>query len=268
MPPGCRSSGAEIARAARPTSPCAASVLAAIAVAALVAPCPARAMHLADGILPLGWAAIWTGVAAGFVGIALARLRGRSREDRRARPLVAMVAALVFVLSCMPIPIPVVGTCSHPCGTGLAALLVGPWLTVLVTVAALALQALFLAHGGFTTLGADVLSMGIAGGFGGYVAFRVLRRAGAPLAVAAFAAGLVSDWATYAATSLELGAALHGGRTVAATSLAAFVAFLPTQVPLGVLEGFLAAGAIRFLERRRPDLLARAGIVSPAPEVA
>src|SRR6266540_2675166 len=228
MPQGCRPAGAEIAR----RDPIIRNLIL-LGVALAVWPAPARAMHLADGILPLGWAALWSGVAA-----------------------------VVFVLSCMPIPVPMVGTCSHPCGTGLAALIVGPWLTVLVTVTALALQALFLAHGGFTTLGADVVSMGIAGAFVGWAAFHALRRAGAPLGTAAFAAGLLSDWATYAVTSLELATALHGARPVGTTAITIFAAFLPTQIPLGILEGFLAAGAVRFLLRRRPDLLVRAGLAA------
>jgi len=260
MPQGCRPAGAEIAR----RDPIIRNLIL-LGVALAVWPAPARAMHLADGILPLGWAALWSGVAAVAVAIALVRLRRRTADDRRVRPLVALVAALVFVLSCMPIPVPVVGTCSHPCGTGLAALIVGPWLTVLVTVTALALQALFLAHGGFTTLGADVVSMGIASAFVGWAAFHALRRAGAPLGTAAFAAGLLSDWATYAVTSLELATALHGARPVGTTAITIFAAFLPTQIPLGILEGFLAAGAVRFLLRRRPDLLVRAGLAAGEP---
>ena len=260
MPQGCRPAGAEIAR----RDPIIRNLIL-LGVALAVWPAPARAMHLADGILPLGWAALWSGVAAVAVAIALVRLRRRTADDRRVRPLVALVAALVFVLSCMPIPVPMVGTCSHPCGTGLAALIVGPWLTVLVTVTALALQALFLAHGGFTTLGADVVSMGIASAFVGWAAFHALRRAGAPLGTAAFAAGLLSDWATYAVTSLELATALHGARPVGTTAITIFAAFLPTQIPLGILEGFLAAGAVRFLLRRRPDLLVRAGLAAGEP---
>ena len=63
-------------------------------------------------------------------------------------PLVAMLGAAVFAISCMPVPVPTAGTCSHPCGTGLAAIFVGPSRAVLLTVVALILQALFLAHGG------------------------------------------------------------------------------------------------------------------------
>lgn len=260
MPPACGLPGAEIARTADRSAHL---VSTSTALFALLLPSPARAMHLADGILPLGWAAAWTAAAVPFVGVALLLFRRRSERDLRLKPLVALVAVAVFLLSCMPIPVPVVGTCSHPCGTGLAAIVVGPWMTVLVTVVALLLQALLLAHGGFTTLGADVLSMGVAGAFVGYLVFRGLRGAGAPLAVAAFGAGLLSDWATYATTALELASALHGGRSFGATWAAVALAFVPTQVPLGVLEGLLAAGALAFIARRRPDLLASTSIVSP-----
>jgi cobalt/nickel transport system permease protein len=161
----------------------------------------------------------------------------------------------------MPVPVPTAGTCSHPCGTGLAAILIGPWMTVLVTVVALLLQALFLAHGGFTTLGADVLSMGIAGAFVGWGVFKLGRRLGLSLAVAAFFAGLFSDWATYATTSMELATALHGARPVGELFWKVLVAFVPTQLPLGLVEGALSAGAVAFLSRRRRDLLVRLAVV-------
>jgi cobalt/nickel transport system permease protein len=255
MPPACRLSSAEIARAASTKK----ELVLACALALALAPAPARAMHLADGILPLGWAALWWVVAAAFAAVGLVRLRGRAAVDRRARPLAAMVAALVFVVSCMPIPIPLVGTCSHPCGTGLAAILVGPWLTVLVSAVALTLQALFLAHGGFTSLGANVVSMGIAGAFAGWAVFAAARRLGASATTAAFAAGAISDWATYAVTSAELASALHGSRSFGTAFLAVALAFVPTQLPLGILEGVVSAGAVRLLLSRRPDLVPQLG---------
>lgn len=218
-------------------------------------------MHLADGILPGRWALLWTAASAPFAGTALALLKRREQRDAFYRPFVAMVAAAVFLISCMPVPVPTAGTCSHPCGTGLAAILIGPWMTVLVTVVALVLQALFLAHGGFTTLGADVLSMGVAGAFVGWTVFMLARRAGLGLAAAAFLAGVLSDWATYATTSAELATALHGARPVAAMFWSVAAAFVPTQLPLGLFEGALTAGAVAFLARRRRDILVRLQVV-------
>lgn len=222
-----------------------------------LSPRSAHAMHLAEGILPLPWAALWTAVALPFVALALRLYRRRAQQDLFYRPLVAMVAAAVFLISCMPIPVPTAGTCSHPCGTGLGAILIGPWMTILVTLVALLLQALLLAHGGITTLGADVLSMGVAGAFVGYAAFRGCLRLGAAPWLAAFAAGLLSDWATYSVTALELASALHGARPFSELFLAVGAAFIPTQVPLGILEGVLSAGAVSFLYRRRRDILER-----------
>jgi cobalt/nickel transport system permease protein len=134
-------------------------------------------------------------------------------------------------------------------------------MTVLVTVVALVLQALFLAHGGLTTLGADVLSMGVAGAFVGWATFTLGRRAGASLGLAAFLAGVLSDWATYATTSLELAMGLHGARPVGGMFATVLMAFVPTQLPLGLLEGALSAGAVAFLWRRRRDILIRLQVV-------
>jgi cobalt/nickel transport system permease protein len=221
-----------------------------------LAPRDAAAMHLADGVLPGVWCAIWALIALPFVFFAWRRFDGQRRRDPRSMPLAAMVGAAVFALSCMPIPVPFVGTCSHPCGTGLAAVLLGPLAAVLLTVVALALQAVFLAHGGVTTFGADIVSMGVVGGFAGYAAFRAARAAGLGLWGAGFLAGVCSDWATYLTTAAELALGLHGDRSASGLFLAVVAAFVPTQLPLGILEGFLTGGALAFVARRRPALLA------------
>lgn len=225
------------------------------AAVVLIASCPlnALAMHIAEGLLPLHWACIWFIVSIPFLVGGLRDLKKRSRRAPFFKPLVGLVGAAVFVVSCMPVPVPTAGTCSHPCGTGLAALLIGPWLTAVIASIALLLQALFLAHGGLTTLGANIVSMGIAGGFAGYGIFRVSRKLGASLAVSAFLAGLLSDWVTYAVTSFELAGALHGSAPMARMFLTIAIAFCPTQIPLGILEGFLTAGAITFIQARRPE---------------
>jgi cobalt/nickel transport system permease protein len=151
--------------------------------------------------------------------------------------------------------VPTAGTCSHPCGTGMAAILIGPSLTVVVASIALVLQALFLAHGGLTTLGANIFSMGVMGAFTGYGVFVLAKRLGAPWVVAAFMAGLLSDWVVYAGTSFSLATALHGDGSVASMFLTILLAFVPTQVPLGILEGFITAGAYRLVHNRRPEFL-------------
>lgn len=218
-------------------------------------PSTAQAMHITEGILPLPWAGFWFLVAAPFVVWGVRDLNRRSAQTPHFKPLVGLVGAAVFIISCMPIPVPTAGTCSHPCGTGLAAVLIGPPLTVLVTSVALLLQALFLSHGGLTTWGGNIFSMGIVGGFTGYGAYLLARRAGLPYLAAAFLAGLCSDWATYAATSMELAAALHGDGSFETMFASILLSFCPTQIPLGIIEGFLSAGALAFIQNRRPEIL-------------
>jgi cobalt/nickel transport system permease protein len=215
---------------------------------------PAGAMHLAEGVLPMDWALLWFVVSAPFVFWGLRTIHRRRDEDPRAMPLVALVGAAIFVVSCMPVPIPWIGTCSHPCGTGLGALVIGPGPTIVVAGIALLLQALFLAHGGLTTLGADLFSMGIVGALSAYFVFQGLRGLRVPLFAAALIAGLTADWATYLATSLELATALHDG-SLWNMFTAVAVAFMPTQIPLGVVEGLVTAVAYRFVLVRRPELL-------------
>lgn len=221
----------------------------------LGAPSSAFAMHIAEGILPAPWAALWFALSLPFVYWGLRELKNQSRHYTYFKPYVGMVGAAVFIISCMPIPIPFAGTCSHPCGTGLAAILIGPALTVVVASIALVLQALFLAHGGLTTLGADVFSMGVVGAFAGFCVFRLSRRLGLSWMVSAFLAGILSDWATYAVTSVQLASALAEPGAFPSLFYAVAAAFVPTQIPLGILEGFLCMGALRFISVRRPEFL-------------
>lgn len=218
---------------------------------------PAQAMHISEGILPLGWAALWFALAIPVVTFGCRELRRLSRDDLAMKPLVGLLAAVVFIISCMPIPVPTAGTCSHPCGTAIAAILVGPFVSVLISTVALLIQALVMAHGGLTTLGADIFSMGVVGSFTGYATFKGLRRFGASLGVAAFCAGVITDWATYLTTSLELATGIRGSEPFLPLFLKIMLAFVPTQLPLGLLEGAMTAGMVTLLARKRPDLLVR-----------
>jgi cobalt/nickel transport system permease protein len=232
-------------------------------LAAFALPSTAQAMHISEGILPPQWAALWFAVALPFMAWGLREMRVRSAREPFFKPMVGLIGAAVFVISCMPIPVPTAGTCSHPCGTGMAAILIGPALTVVVSSVALLLQALFLSHGGLTTLGGNIMSMGIVGGFTGWAVFRLSRRVGLPVFVAAFLCGLLSDWATYATTSFELASALHGDGSFLKMFATIGVSFLPTQLPLGILEGVITAGVYRFISVRRPSLLECLGVEIP-----
>jgi cobalt/nickel transport system permease protein len=219
-------------------------------------------MHISEGILPFSWALLWYLVAIPFVALGVARLNALARDDLSLKPLVGLLAAVVFIISCMPIPVPTAGTCSHPCGTGVAAILIGPLVSVVIAAVALLIQALFLAHGGLSTLGANTFSMGVIGSFVGWLAFRGVRGMGGSLALSGFVAGLLTDWATYAATSFILASGIRGDAPLLPLFIKVVVAFIPTQLPLGILEGVITAGMVTLLYKKRPDLLVRMKVIS------
>lgn len=223
----------------------------------------AHAMHISEGILPFNWALLWFLIAAPFVAYGLYRLKKVSAIDISFKPLVGLMAAVVFIISCMPIPVSTAGTCSHPCGTGISGILLGPAISILITAVALLIQALFLAHGGLSTWGADIVSMGIVGSFAGFLTFKVLRLLKINMAVAGFFAGLFADWATYFATSVELTTGIRGNSAFMPLFTKIIVAFIPTQLPLGILEGAMTSGMIMLLYKKRPDLLIKMGVIKP-----
>ncbi len=227
----------------------------------------AYAMHISEGILPLNWAALWFVVAAPFVAFGLYRLKKLSAVDLSFKPLVGLMAAVVFIISCMPIPVPTAGTCSHPCGTGLSGILLGPPISVVVAAVALLIQALFLSHGGLSTLGANIASMGIMGSFAGFLTFRALRSMKINMTIAGFMAGLFADWATYITTSVILASGIKGDSPFMPLFWKLLIAFIPTQLPLGILEGAMTAGMVVLLHKKRPDLLIKMRVIKPGEAV-
>src|SRR3990172_7182478 len=91
------------------------------------------AMHISEGILPLNWAALWFAIAIPFVAWGIRRLNTISKRDISFKPLVGLMAAVVFIISAMPIPVPTAGTCSHPAGTGISGIILGPTISILIT---------------------------------------------------------------------------------------------------------------------------------------
>lgn len=221
------------------------------------------AMHISEGILPFNWAALWSLVAAPFVAYGLYKLKKLSGVDLSFKPLVGLMAAVVFIISCIPIPVPTAGTCSHPCGTGISGILLGPAISILISAVALLIQALFLAHGGLSTWGANIVSMGVMGSFAGFLTFKALRSMKINMAVSGFMAGLLADWATYFTTSIELTSGIKGDSPFMPLFWKILLAFIPTQLPLGILEGAMTAGMVVLLYKKRPDLLVKMKVLKP-----
>jgi cobalt/nickel transport system permease protein len=86
---------------------------------------PAQAMHIMEGFLPVQWAIFWWLVALPFFVLGVRSLTRITQENPELKLLIALSGAFSFVLSALKIP-SVTGSCSHPTGTGLGAVLFGP----------------------------------------------------------------------------------------------------------------------------------------------
>jgi cobalt/nickel transport system permease protein len=120
-------------------------------------------------------------------------------EDRNRLVLLGVSGAFIFVLSSFKLP-SVTESCPHPTGTALSAALFGPTVTSVLSAIVLLCHALFLAHCGLTTLGANVVSMGIAGPIVGDAFFRAGQRTNLNLSATVLATAMMTDPVTYVVT--------------------------------------------------------------------
>ena len=206
-------------------------------------------MHIMEGFLPVQHAIGWGVAATPFVVWGIRSVQQQTAKHPEQRMLLGVAAAFVFVLSALKIP-SLTGSCSHPTGTGLGALLFGPAAMAPIGAVVLLFQALLLAHGGLTTLGANLFSMAVVGPFAAYGIFHLGRRLRFSPAICVFLAASLGDLMTYVTTSAQLAWAFPdpvGGFMASFTKFAAIFAL--TQIPLAISEGLLTVLVCNALRR-------------------
>jgi cobalt/nickel transport system permease protein len=219
-------------------------------------------MHIMEGFLPWQWCLLWWIIALPCLIFGIYRLKKVLGADREALPLLGVTGGFIFILSSLKLP-SVTGSCSHPTGTGLSTVSFGPWITAVVCAIVLLFQSLFLAHGGLSVLGANIVSMGIAGPFVGYAIYRFLRDTPVNLYVTIFLATALADMFTYVTTSLELALAYPAEVGGIGSSFILFMGiFAVTQVPLAIVEGIVLALVFKYIVALKPDILIRLNIFS------
>ena len=214
----------------------------------------AGAMHIMEGFLPQGHAIAWGAVCLPFVVWGLIAMRKIVAQHRKAVLLLAMMGAYAFVLSALKMP-SVTGSSSHPTGTGLGAVLFGPAPMAVLGMIVLLFQAILLAHGGLTTLGANTFSMAIAGPFVSFGVYRQCRKLKVNRLVSVGIACALGDLFTYCITAAQLALAHPGEQGVLASMVEFLGVFALTQIPLAIVEGILSAIVLMMLESfAKPEL--------------
>ncbi len=218
-------------------------------------------MHIAEGFLPASHCVAWYVAAAPFVIYGARACIKEARKSTTNKLLLAVAGAFTFVLSAIKLP-SVTGSSSHPTGTGVGAVLFRPPVMAFLGAVVLLFQALLLAHGGITTLGANTFSMAIAGPWIGYAFYKLLRPLGTSVGI--FAAMVMADFSTYCVTSIQLAIAHPDPVSGFGGALIKFLAtFAVTQIPLALAEGFIGVLLFRFLVNvARPELEKR-GLIKP-----
>jgi cobalt/nickel transport system permease protein len=195
------------------------------------------AMHIMEGYLPPGWCIAWGGVTIPFILAGFFSIKKTIEEHPRTKMLLAMAGAFAFVLSALKIP-SIFGSCSHPTGVGLGTILFGPTAMSVLGLIVLLFQAVLLAHGGLTTLGANTFSMGVTGPLVAFLTYKVVKKASGPQWLAVFLAAAMGDLLTYVTTSFQLAMAFPK-ESFFIELVKYLTVFAVAQIPLAVSEGIL-----------------------------
>ena len=217
----------------------------------------ASGMHIMEGYLPPTYCIGWAAISLPFLFLGFFSIKKTLNEHKKVITVLAMAGAFIFVISSLKIP-SVTGSCSHMTGTGLGAILFGPAAVSILGIIVLLFQAILLAHGGLTTLGANTFSMAIAGPFVSYGIYKLCTGLKVNKKVSIFLAAMIGDIFTYCVTSLQLALAHPSEVGGIMASFGKFLAvFAPTQLPLAIIEGILTVLIIIGLESfARPELKA------------
>lgn len=206
-------------------------------------------MHLPDGFLS---PPVWAGLDLMAVGTLIACTRRMKRRDLSdvVVPRMGMLGAFVFAAQMVNVPV-AVGTSGHLLGGVLVASMVGPEAATIVMASVYVIQCLLFQDGGILALGANVVNMGLSGTIGGYWLLRTLLRTlpGRWRDAALFFAAWFAVAGSSALVSVELAAS---GTVPLGASLAAMVG---VHALIGLVEGAITVGVVRFVARVRPDVL-------------
>ena len=220
------------------------------------------AMHIMEGFLPPKWCIAWGSICIPFIVVGYFSIKKKIKVNPKLKMLLAMVGAFAFVLSALKIP-SVTGSCSHPTGVGLGAILFGPAIMSVLGLIVLIFQALLLAHGGLTTLGANTFSMAVVGPLVSYFLYKLLRKLNVSLSISVFAAAMLGDLMTYVTTSFQLAMAFPDKTGGFIASLAKFMSiFAVTQLPLAISEGILTVIVFNLLTNYNKQELKELNVIS------
>lgn len=195
------------------------------------------AMHIAEGFLPKTHAAIWYAITIPFFVVGVKSIAKIVNKYPEKKLLLALAGAYVFLLSSLKLPA-MTGSCSHPTGVGLGAILFGAMPMFVLGTIVLIFQAIILAHGGLTTLGANAFSMAIVGPIVAVIVYKLCQKLKANNSLSVFLAAALADLITYCITAIQLAMAFPKDNFIL-SMLGYLEIFAITQIPIAIMEGIV-----------------------------
>ena len=218
-------------------------------LASQVLPAPAP-LHIPDGFLSLGVSVICWALAAIGVGLALWR-SGKTLGERQV-PLMGVLAAFIFAAQMLNFAV-AGGTSGHLIGGALAAILLGPWASILTMTIVVAIQALLFQDGGLLVMGANILNMSIVATLVGYGVYQGVMMLTRGRRWGLFAGGFAAAWSSVIASAVACAIQLaFSGTSPLAVALPAMGS---VHILIGIGEGLITVGALSFVATTRRDLL-------------
>jgi cobalt/nickel transport system permease protein len=221
-------------------------------------------MHIPDGYLSPATCAVMYTAAAPFWYIAL--LRVKRLLNTRMVPLLSVFAAFSFVIMMFNLPLPG-GTTGHAVGMGIAAIVLGPWGSMLAISVALLIQALFFGDGGITAFGANCFNMAIVGSLVAYWVYRAIAGRAAITSTRRVVAAAIAGYAAINIAALlaaiefgiqpllfmdASGAPLYAPYPLSVAIPAMAIGHLTIA---GIAELIVSGGVVAYLQRADPSLL-------------
>jgi cobalt/nickel transport system permease protein len=204
-----------------------------------------KLMHIPDGLIPLDQSMIYLAISLIILAISFYYYSKKADMGKRL-VLTGILTAITIVATSLTIPSPM-GIPMHFFIIPLVVLILGPFNAVLVSFLALLVQAFMLGMGGVTTLGVNVLDMGIILSFVVYGVYRVFLNVNVRLAI------FISTVAGILAATVTQIAVLTIANT---TSLEVLLAsLLPYYLMVGVIEGIINIVILEFISRTNNSIL-------------
>ena len=204
-------------------------------------------MHIPDAFIPIPQGIVYWIIALVFVALALRWAKNEMSEEKI--PLIAVLAAGIFALQSFNLPVSM-GTSGHLVGGALAAIILGsPFAAVFILTLVLIVQGVLFGDGGITTMGANILNMGVIGGFVGFYSFKGLMGVTKNMNISVF---MAAWFACFIPSLAAAGEMFLAGTFPLYEGLIAMGVY---HALIGVIEGLVTIIAIRLIIKARPDIV-------------